>query len=110
MPLGRKIVGLSDTIGVAYDGWILIYPAYHVPQGEAKRTSKKAQGGKKGYFSGQKNVTGRQLARVSAIKYRETIWSEIYAGNRHTITCLRPAVEAVESSGSRNSIIKKLLV
>ena len=59
--------------------------------------SKKAEGGKKGYFSGKKNVTGRQLARVSAIKYHETIWSEIYAGNRHTITCLRPAVEAVES-------------
>lgn len=42
-------------------------------------------------------MTGRQLARVSAIKYSETIWSELYPGNRHTITCLQPAVEAVES-------------
>jgi len=43
-------------------------------------------------------VTGRQLARVSAIKYRETLWSELYPGNQHTVHCLRPAVLATESS------------
>jgi hypothetical protein len=43
-------------------------------------------------------VTGRQLARVSAVKYRETIWSDLFAGNRHTIQCLQPAVLATESS------------
>ena len=46
----------------------------------------------------QKNVTGRQLARVSSIQYRETLWSELYPGNRHTVTCFRPAVLAAESS------------
>jgi hypothetical protein len=44
----------------------------------------------------QKNTTGRQLARVSAVKYRETIWSELYPGNRHTVDCLQPAVQAAE--------------
>jgi len=43
-------------------------------------------------------VTGRQLARVSAIKYRETIWSEVYPGNRHTVQCLQPAVLATETA------------
>jgi hypothetical protein len=33
---------------------------------------------------------------VSAIPYRETIWSEVYPGNRHTVQCLQPAVEATE--------------
>lgn len=46
----------------------------------------------------KKNSTGRQLARVSAVKYRETIWSELYPGNQHTINCFRPAVLASESS------------
>ena len=44
----------------------------------------------------KKNITGRQLARVSAVTYRETIWSELYPGNRHTVTCLQPAVLASE--------------
>lgn len=38
------------------------------------------------------------MARVSAVKYRETIWSELYPGNQHTVQCLRPAVLATESS------------
>lgn len=46
----------------------------------------------------KKNVTGRQLARVSAIKYRETLWSELYPGNQHTVHCFQPAVLAIESS------------
>ena len=46
----------------------------------------------------EKNVTGRQLARVSSVKYRETIWSELYAGNRHTISCFQPAVTGAEKA------------
>ena len=48
---------------------------------------------KKG-ISVKKNTSGRQLARVSAIQYRETIWSDVFPGNYHTTHCLRPAVEA----------------
>ena len=49
-------------------------------------------------FRWQKNVTGRQLARVSAIRYRETIWSDLYPGNQHTVHCLQPAVLAAENA------------
>jgi hypothetical protein len=38
------------------------------------------------------------LARVSAVNYRETVWSELFPGSRHTVTCLQPAVLATESS------------
>jgi hypothetical protein len=52
----------------------------------------------KGVLQWQKNVTGRQLARVSAIRYRETIWSDLYPGNQHTVHCLQPAVLAAENA------------
>lgn len=32
------------------------------------------------------------------MKYRETVWSELYPGNQHTINCLRPAVLATENA------------
>lgn len=38
------------------------------------------------------------MARVSAIKYRETIWSDLFPGNRLSVECLQPAVLAVENS------------
>jgi hypothetical protein len=36
------------------------------------------------------------LARVSSVQYGETVWSELYPGNRHTIQCFQPAVLAAE--------------
>ena len=39
--------------------------------------SPRAEESQKGYFSGGKDVSGRQLARVSAEKYWETIWSDV---------------------------------
>jgi hypothetical protein len=38
------------------------------------------------------------LARVSAVNYRETLWSEVFPGNRHTVRCLQPAVLATETA------------
>lgn len=35
---------------------------------------------------------------MSAIHYHETLWSELFAGNRSTMSCLEPAVLAVETS------------
>jgi len=35
---------------------------------------------------------------VSAINYHETLWSELFAGNRTTVECLEPAILAVETS------------
>ncbi len=46
----------------------------------------------------KKNARGRQLARVSAIQSRETAWSDLYAGNAHTLHCFRPAVEGAETA------------
>ena len=43
-------------------------------------------------------MTGRQLARVSAINYHETLWSDLFPGNRTTVKCLQPAVVGVETS------------
>ena len=36
--------------------------------------------------------------RVSAIKYRETLWSEVLPGNFHTVHGLEPAVEGAENA------------
>lgn len=35
---------------------------------------------------------------MSAIRYRETTWSELFPGNQHTVHCLRPAVEGTENA------------
>lgn len=55
----------------------------------------------------------RQLARVSALKYRETLWSDLYPGNYSTMQCLQPAVWGVESSidlaeSQRNQVLFRL--
>jgi hypothetical protein len=36
------------------------------------------------------------LARVSSVKYHETIWSDVFPGNYHTVHCLKTAVQAAE--------------
>jgi len=40
----------------------------------------------------------RQLARVNAVSYRETLWSDLFPGNQLTMQCLQQAVLGVESS------------
>jgi hypothetical protein len=76
-------------IGVVTCGWTSIYQVCPVVL-ELKRARKAT--------SVEKNSSGRQLARVSAIKYRETIWSNLYPGNRHTVDCMQPAVLAAENT------------
>ncbi len=34
---------------------------------------------------------------MSAVNYGETLWSEVFPGNRHTVRCLQPAVLATET-------------
>lgn len=46
----------------------------------------------------KKNITGRQLARVSAIDYQETAWSHVFPGNQNTVNCLPDALKGVQSS------------
>jgi hypothetical protein len=40
----------------------------------------------------------RQLARVNAVSYHETLWSDLFPGNQLTMQCLQQAVLNVESS------------
>jgi hypothetical protein len=35
---------------------------------------------------------------VSAIEERETVWSDVFPGNYHTLRCFKPAVEAAETA------------
>jgi hypothetical protein len=35
---------------------------------------------------------------VSIVNYHETVWSEVFPGNQHTVQCLEPAVLAAESA------------
>ena len=55
-------------------------------------------------------MVGRQLARVSAVKYHETIWSDIFPGNYHTAQCVKPAVLAAESALDLSSRQRKRTV
>jgi hypothetical protein len=43
-------------------------------------------------------VVGRQLARTSVVKYHETLWSDVFPGNYHTVQCLEPAILATENA------------
>ncbi len=76
-------------IGVVLCCWTSTYPVCHAHH--VLKPVKKA-------ISAEKNISGRQLARVSCIKYHETVWSELYPGNRHTVQCFQPAVLATENA------------
>ncbi len=55
-------------------------------------------------------MTGRQLARVSAVQCRETIHSELYPGNYNTVGCFQPTVLKVERSLELSEGQKKQVV
>jgi len=57
--------------------------------------SKHAEGSTKGKF-GQKNRYGRQLARVHAPQYHETLFSRLYAGNQESSPTYKPIVDALD--------------
>lgn len=76
-------------IGAATCGWTTTFR--HFPVGRRLKPAKKAT-------LGRKKGTGRQLARASAVKYRETIWSHVFPGNYHTVHGLQPAVLATENA------------
>lgn len=59
--------------------------------------SRQAQDSEKGYFSKAKNTYGRQLVRVSAPTYHETLLSLIYPGAQHGSTTFKTSVRAVQS-------------
>jgi hypothetical protein len=60
------------------------------------RASKRAEGSTKGYFSGERNATGRQLIRVSAPPYGEVIFEKLYPGNTTSCEVLKETIKEVE--------------
>jgi hypothetical protein len=60
-------------------------------------SSAQAQGSEKGYFSGARNTYGRQLVRVSAPAYHETLLSVLYPGSQHGTATFKPSVRATQS-------------
>ena len=53
------------------------------------RASKDSEGSTKGHFSGKRNQTGRQLARVIAPQYREILFEKLYPGNTDSSEVLK---------------------
>jgi Transposase DDE domain group 1 len=61
------------------------------------RASKKSsEGSTKGYFSGERNATGRQLVRVSTPDYGEILFEKLYAGNTNSCEVLKQTIKEVE--------------
>jgi hypothetical protein len=60
------------------------------------RASKRAEGSTKGYFSGERNATGRQLVRVSTPNYDEIVFEKLYAGNTNSCEVLKETLGEVE--------------
>jgi hypothetical protein len=57
--------------------------------------SKHAEGSTKGKFN-RKNRYGRQLARVHAPQYHETLFSRVYTGNQESSPAYIPTLDAIE--------------
>jgi hypothetical protein len=60
------------------------------------RASKRAEGSTKGYFSGERNATGRQLLRVSVPQYKEILFEKLYAGNTTSCEVLKESIKELE--------------
>jgi hypothetical protein len=60
------------------------------------RASKRAELSTKGYFSGSRNATGRQLVRASAPLYGEVIFCKLHAGNTTSCEVLKQTINEVE--------------
>jgi Transposase DDE domain group 1 len=60
------------------------------------RASKRAEGSTKGYFSGSRNRTGRQLVRVSSPRYGEVLFEKLYPGNTTSSEVLKETIKEVE--------------
>jgi hypothetical protein len=58
--------------------------------------SKRAEASTKGKLEGKKNQYGRQLARVSAPQYHETLFSQLYPGNQPNNPAYIPTLQALD--------------
>ncbi|HMW02295.1 MAG TPA: transposase [Acidobacteriota bacterium] len=65
-----------------------------------KPCGKKGEAAEKGYFSGEKNLVGRQIGRVVASRYGEIVVERLYPGNTTLVTVqqelVKQAMEVLE--------------
>jgi hypothetical protein len=60
------------------------------------RASKSSEDSTKGYFSGKRNATGRQLVRVSTPDYKEVLFEKLYPGNTTSCEVLKGTIKEIE--------------
>lgn len=60
------------------------------------RASKNAERSTKGYFSGERNATGRQLVRASAPLYGEVPFCKLHPGNANSCEVLKGTIAELE--------------
>ena len=60
------------------------------------RASRRSEGSTKGYFSGERNATGRQLLRVIAPQYKEILFEKLYPGNTTSCEVLKESIRELE--------------
>lgn len=59
--------------------------------------AKAAEGSEKGFFPGHRNCYGRQLVRITAPTYHETLASFLHPGNTHACTTVKGAITELEN-------------
>jgi hypothetical protein len=72
--------------------------------------SKKAEGAKKGYFSGKRNIYGRQLARILVPETQEIVSESLYPGNRTSCKVFKDMVKKMEQILSLNTKPQRKLI
>lgn len=72
--------------------------------------SKKAQGAKKGYFSGKRNIYGRQLARILVPETQEIVAESLYPGNRTSCKVFKDMVKKMEGILSLDTKSQRSLI
>jgi hypothetical protein len=72
--------------------------------------SRNAEGSEKGYFSGKRNIYGRQLARVLVPETQEIVAESLYPGNRTSCMVFKEMVSKMEGQLSLDTRDKRRLI
>ena len=73
-------------------------------------SSKKAEESEKGYFSGKRNIYGRQLARILVPETQEIASESLYPGNRTSCKVFKDMVKKMEQILSLNTKPQRKLI
>ena len=73
-------------------------------------SSKKAEESEKGYFSGKRNIYGRQLARILVPETQEIVAESLYPGNRLSCKVFKDMVNKMEQSLSLDNKAQRSLI